>query len=106
MTLLNTLSNLGGTWPRYFVLLAVDYLTDAPCTMPALDGSAITCTSEQQKSLCKSVDGTCTYVSDGFYIVNTLCVIFGVVSLTMFIIPQIRRLERLPLKSWRIKKRE
>jgi len=31
MTLLATFSNLGGTWPRFFVLEAVDYFTEAVC---------------------------------------------------------------------------
>ncbi|CAO1623051.1 unnamed protein product [Parajaminaea phylloscopi] len=31
MTLLNTVSNLGGTWPRYFVLKAVDAFTRSEC---------------------------------------------------------------------------
>lgn len=31
MTLLNTVSNLGGTWPRYFVLKAVDAFTLSEC---------------------------------------------------------------------------
>jgi len=33
MTLLNTLSNFGGTWPRYFVLEAVDYFTVSSCSV-------------------------------------------------------------------------
>jgi hypothetical protein len=32
--LLNTFSNLGGTWPRYFVLKGVDYFTVATCEVP------------------------------------------------------------------------
>ena len=35
LTLLNTVTNLGGTWPRYFVLSGVDYFTKATCTLPA-----------------------------------------------------------------------
>jgi hypothetical protein len=34
LTLLNTISNLGGTWPRYFVLAGVDYFTKATCILP------------------------------------------------------------------------
>ena len=35
MTLLNTVSNLGGTWPRYFVLKAVDLFTISSCQPPS-----------------------------------------------------------------------
>lgn len=31
--LLNTFSNLGGTWPRYFVLKGVDYFSVATCKL-------------------------------------------------------------------------
>jgi hypothetical protein len=31
MTLLNTFTNLGGTWPKYFVLKAVDFFSIATC---------------------------------------------------------------------------
>lgn len=34
LTLLNTVSNLGGTWPRYFILAGVDYFTKATCILP------------------------------------------------------------------------
>lgn len=33
LTLLNTISNLGGTWPRYFVLEGVDFFTQAECIL-------------------------------------------------------------------------
>jgi MFS transporter, PAT family, solute carrier family 33 (acetyl-CoA transportor), member 1 len=33
LTLLNTVSNLGGTWPRYFILAGVDYFTKATCIL-------------------------------------------------------------------------
>ena len=42
LTLLNTVSNLGGTWPRFFVLAGVDFFTKANCIFPEeldLEGS-------------------------------------------------------------------
>lgn len=33
MTLLNTVSNLGGTWPRFFVLKGVDAFSLATCVV-------------------------------------------------------------------------
>jgi hypothetical protein len=103
MTLLNTLSNLGGTWPRYFVLLAIDFFTNAPCSATTADGHVIKCTDEKSKDQCKILQGTCDYVSDGYYYVNMLCVIFGIVSLVMYIRPTIRSLESLPERAWRLK---
>jgi hypothetical protein len=38
MTLLITFSNLGQTWPKWFVLRGVDYFTKATCSVvPAVD---------------------------------------------------------------------
>lgn len=100
MTLLNTVSNLGGTWPRYFVLLAVDYLTDAPCSAAHSTGALIKCSDDKGKDFCRLAGGTCAYISDGYYYVNTACFLFGIVSLVLYIHPMIRQLERLPEKSW------
>jgi len=50
---LNTISNLGGTFPRYFVLKAVDYFTKKN------DNDII--------------------IQDGYYIVGILCGIYGII---------------------------
>jgi hypothetical protein len=36
--LLNTFSNFGGTWPKFFVLGAVDYFTVNTCSVANSDG--------------------------------------------------------------------
>ncbi|KAH9244049.1 hypothetical protein BASA81_018589 [Batrachochytrium salamandrivorans] len=104
MTLLNTLSNLGGTWPKYFVLKAVDYYTDAPCNVTDTAGAMIKCTDDPAKDLCKSLNGTCDYRSDGYYIVNIGCMVLGLVTLFLFIKPSIAHLEKLPERVWRVVK--
>ncbi|CAJ0864462.1 14875_t:CDS:10 [Entrophospora sp. SA101] len=86
MTLLATFSNFGGTWPRFFVLEAVDYFTDASCIIR-------TSTEEEEKSLCKEKGGVCTVHQDGYYIVSIICVLLGILSLTTFIIPTIKNLQ-------------
>lgn len=40
LQLLNTFSNFGGTWPKFFVLEAVDFFTVATCDIPKADGSS------------------------------------------------------------------
>jgi PAT family acetyl-CoA transporter-like MFS transporter 1 len=104
MTLLNTISNLGGTWPRYFVLLAVDYFTIAPCSIASPDGSFVKCTDDKSKEQCSSLGGKCSYLQDGYYFVNTACFIFGILSLWLYIRPTILRLEKIPDAAWRVKK--
>lgn len=39
---------------------------------------------------------------DGYYIVNVLCVVIGVVTFWGFIKPAALKLQRLPMSAWRI----
>lgn len=98
MTLLNTFSNFGGTWPKFFVLEAVDAYTVTQCS----NDSGISCNTEKGRDLCKDLNGTCDIVRDGYYIVNTLCVVIGLIMLLFYVKPIIKRLERLPKKMWRL----
>lgn len=117
MTLLATVCNLGGTFPRYFVLRLVDYFTTATChpadgttssveTAANLKGKLITeafsCAVQSEKERCINGGGSCELERDGYYIVNILCVLVGTVAFVMYIRPQVLRLQALPLKAWRL----
>lgn len=102
MTLLNTMSNFGGTWPKYFIMLAVDYSTVAPCSKDA----NLKCMDEKSISLCKSLGGECNYIKDGYYQVTGFCLIFGFLSMILYIHPVLMRLQRLPDSAWRIATRD
>ncbi|KAJ3187267.1 hypothetical protein HK101_009386 [Irineochytrium annulatum] len=104
MTLLNTINNLGGTWPRYFVLKAVDYYTDAHCSVPAADGTPLQCLNEHTKSQCKALEGVCETTVDGYYPVSVGCIVLGIAALLVIIIPEVRKLEALPESAWRLPK--
>ncbi|KAL8951456.1 MAG: hypothetical protein Q9222_002557, partial [Ikaeria aurantiellina] len=92
MTLLSTVSNLGGTFPRFFILKLVDYFTLATCHPPSssspskdlsdLKGELITspfsCALEAQKHVCLDGGGNCVVERDGYYITNVICVVVGV----------------------------
>ncbi|KAI8887921.1 MFS general substrate transporter [Backusella circina FSU 941] len=99
MTLLNTFSNFGGTWPKFFVLEAVDYFTMGQCSVPEVLGS---CTSEHGQQLCKEANGICHIQRDGYYSVGITCVVLGLVLLLAYIKPVTERLERLPKRMWRL----
>ncbi|KAH9989208.1 acetyl-coenzyme A transporter 1 [Russula vinacea] len=106
MTLLNTFTNLGGTWPKYFVLKAVDFFSIATCEVSE-SGSSLTvkaaeCVSEQGKALCSDIGGTCITERDGYFITTGLCLTLGVVALATFILPTARKLQALPVAKWRI----
>ncbi|CAK7271058.1 hypothetical protein SEPCBS119000_004406 [Sporothrix epigloea] len=111
MTLLATVCNLGGTFPRYFVLRLVDYFTTAVCQPGAADlpaklkgplvTEAFSCAVQSEKERCTNGGGICEMQRDGYYVVNVLCVLVGTVAFVMFIRPQVLRLQALPLKAWR-----
>ncbi|OJD37347.1 acetyl-coenzyme a transporter 1 [Diplodia corticola] len=111
MTLLATVSNLGGTFPRFFILKFVDFFTVATCAPPAkpptelkgdLVTSAFSCALEAEKHRCLDGGGTCNIEHDGYYIVNVLCIILGLVTFWGFIKPAALKLQALPLRAWRL----
>lgn len=115
MTLLATVCNLGGTFPRLFVLKAVDAFTAATCHPPSsllgqdtasLKGPLVTqpfsCSVQADKERCLAGGGTCEMVRDGYNIVNMMCVLFGILTFTMFIRPRVMQLQALPLRAWRL----
>ncbi|KAJ6117456.1 Major facilitator superfamily domain general substrate transporter [Penicillium capsulatum] len=113
MTLLATVCNLGGTFPRFFILKLVDSFTVATCIPPAvappadsLKGALITssfsCALEPEKNRCVHGGGTCEVGRDGYYITNILCVLIGTVTFVMFIKPAATKLQSLPLRAWRL----
>ncbi|KAF2477220.1 uncharacterized protein BDR25DRAFT_208292 [Lindgomyces ingoldianus] len=113
MTLLATVSNLGGTFPRFFVLKFVDMFTVATCEPPTtapkpgtLKGELVTqafsCALEVEKHRCRDGGGNCNITTDGYYVMNVICIIIGVVTFWGFIKPSVMRIQALPLRAWRI----
>ncbi|KAI6045025.1 acetyl-coenzyme A transporter 1-domain-containing protein [Pisolithus marmoratus] len=106
MTLLNTFTNLGGTWPKYFVLKGVDYFTVAYCTVKDTDTELVVraaeCVSEFGKEQCSNIGGECVTEQDGYYYVSAICVIFGVFFFIGYIIPTAHRLQAMPIRRWRV----
>ncbi|KAK0729814.1 acetyl-coenzyme A transporter 1-domain-containing protein [Lasiosphaeris hirsuta] len=103
MTLLATVCNLGGTFPRFFVLRLVDAFTTATCTPPPLSKEApYSCALQPDKDACLATGGACTVQRDGYYSVNVICVALGVATFVLFIRPKVLRLQALPLRAWRL----
>ena len=102
MTLLATVSNLGGTFPRLFVLKLVDALTVASCVqLPTAPFEPFSCALEGDKHKCKDLGGTCQVYTDGYYMTNIVCVVVGVISFVWYIRPKVEKLMALPLRAWR-----
>ncbi|KAJ5572692.1 Major facilitator superfamily domain general substrate transporter [Penicillium hetheringtonii] len=113
MTLLATVSNLGGTFPRFFILKLVDLFTVATCLPPttpppadklkdALVTSPFSCALEPEKNRCVNGGGICQVGRDGYYLTNMLCVLIGITTFVMFIKPAATKLQNLPLRAWRL----
>ncbi|KAN0129643.1 Acetyl-coenzyme A transporter 1 [Lactarius tabidus] len=106
MTLLNTFTNLGGTWPKFFVLKAIDFFTVATCQVneagSSLTVKAVECVSEQGKGHCSDIGGACITERDGYYITSVLCVGLGIIALVTYVLPTARKLQALPVSKWRV----
>jgi hypothetical protein len=103
--------NLGGTFPRYFVLQLVDSFTVATChpgkpgssdTKSPLITEAFSCAVQSEKERCEAGGGTCEMIHDGYYVVNILCVLFGIATFLWYIKPKVLHLQSLPLRAWRL----
>lgn len=116
MTLLATVSNLGGTFPRFFVLKLVDAFTVATCIppeagstlSPKLKGPLLSptdifsCALGAEKDRCIQGGGHCDIQRDGYYVMNIVCVIIGIITFWGYIKPAALKLQALPLRAWRI----
>lgn len=95
MTLLNTLSNFGGTWPRLLIMSLVNYLTVYKCEN-IVNGKKITSIS---KNICTT--GESIILRDGYYMTNLFCIIIGISLYFTFFKKKISYLQNVPIKSWR-----
>jgi PAT family acetyl-CoA transporter-like MFS transporter 1 len=109
-----SVSNLGGTFPRFFVLKLVDMFTVATCIPPTagtplpsnLKGPLVTesfsCAISAARDQCIQGAGICEIQRDGYYIMNIVCVIAGTLTFLLYIKPAAMKLQALPLRAWRI----
>lgn len=105
MTTLNTISNLGGQWPRLLILAGVDYFTKADCEPkdPVLNTfEPFSCATEQMKQKCVDLKGTCNIRQDGYYVMNLFCIGVGLTLFFTIIRRIMTRLQALPTSSWRV----
>ena len=78
ITLLNTFSNLGGTWPKILVLKMIDYYT------------------------VKIVSNGKEFIErDGYYKVNLISILIGILLYFKFLKKSINKLQKLPKSVWR-----
>lgn len=95
MTLLNTVSNLGGNWPSTIALYFVDSLTWKSC-----QGGPGYCESPQASQKCEEAGGLCFTEYDGYYTEVVITMILGVLWL-LWRRKRIQHLQQLPESSWK-----
>ncbi|SCU81358.1 LAFA_0C04302g1_1 [Lachancea sp. 'fantastica'] len=94
MTLLNTLSNLGGTWPRLLILNMIDRFTKHACRY------SDTIANATEKEHCIAAGGEWLTLRDGYFVTNLFCITMGCLLYFGFIKRRAQHLQRLPLSSW------
>ncbi|KAL2095660.1 hypothetical protein ACEWY4_007808 [Coilia grayii] len=98
MTLLNTVTNLGGNWPSTLALWLVDPLTSKECQGAA----GLTCGSPEDAGLCLKEGGTCVTVLDGYYVESVVCVVIGLIW-WLLLGKRLRRLQEESPQAWHCK---
>ena len=105
MTLLNTLTNLGGNWPSTLALWMVDPLTIKQCTPgknTTMEIGGNTCSNTEEVDLCKEAGASCETRVDGYYVECGICFVIGMVWLVLWGARTINRLTDAPDKEWRV----
>ncbi|CCE65003.1 hypothetical protein TPHA_0J01820 [Tetrapisispora phaffii CBS 4417] len=103
MTLLNTLSNFGGTWPRFLILWCINKFTIYKCVDKVTTTVSFSNSLKLDDGLPFCSTGDVTTVRDGYYLTNLLCVSVGIILYFTFLKKTALKLQKLPTKSWRCK---
>ncbi|WBW70990.1 endomembrane system acetyl-CoA transmembrane transporter [Schizosaccharomyces osmophilus] len=98
MTILNTLSNLGGTWPQYIMLKLADWVTYSYCSTD----HSLQCITDDVKNQCVASGGQCIYKTDGYYFTSILGIFLSILLCIITIFPIVRKLNKVPASSWHI----
>ncbi|XP_009956920.1 PREDICTED: LOW QUALITY PROTEIN: acetyl-coenzyme A transporter 1-like, partial [Leptosomus discolor] len=99
MTLLNTVSNLGGNWPSTVALWLVDPLTVEECAGAREQACGTTAAAE----LCTKAGGSCVTALDGYYVESVICVILGF-GWWFLLGPKFKKLQDEGQSSWKCKR--
>jgi len=109
MTLLNTITNLGGNWPSTLALWFVDSLTVTECRGGNQeDGVEVqgACLGKDGVEQCERMGGTCTVYTDGYYVEVAVCCVIGLAWYLVWGARTITKLQDQPEQSWRVVKQK
>lgn len=98
MTLLNTVSNLGGSWSSTAALWFVDGLTKKECVGAGEPG--LQCYTKDELLACEGSGGKCVILTDGYYIECIVCVVLGLIWLKV-LGNRTRKLQDVDDSAWK-----
>lgn len=101
MTLLNTITNLGGNWPATLSLWLVDKLSLSKCTQVCNNIVLNSTIIEARQRTTEQCETNCSTTLDGYYIECVICVIFGFLWL-QWGAQKLKKLQSLPAISWSV----
>lgn len=109
MTLMNTISNLGGSWIQTFYLWLLDIISYRQCIFDEslLNNSTLTlpldnkCVDKIEKESCLKSGGNCRTDVDGYFIEVFFNVVYGIIWF-YFGRKLIMHLQNLPTSDWYI----
>ncbi|XP_065173395.1 acetyl-coenzyme A transporter 1 [Atheta coriaria] len=101
MTLLNTVTNLGGNWPATLALWFVDNLTFKECIGGNSTITDNTCRDHLEEELCTKNEGYCSTYLDGYYVETVVCAIIGTLWLS-WARKHINYVQMLPDAAWKL----
>ncbi|CEF65746.1 Major facilitator superfamily domain, general substrate transporter and Acetyl-coenzyme A transporter 1 family-containing protein [Strongyloides ratti] len=105
MTLLNTITNLGGTMSGTIILIIIDMLTVQNCIDKDSGVTLGECKTSKAHQICVDNGNTCSFIIDGYYLSVALGCIFGVIWLIVLWKP-IQNLQKIPRDEWLIFKKK
>merc|ERR1712062_25572 len=102
MGLMNTVSNLGGTWPGMVSLWVVDRISSFDCLGPVNSTSIENWNEKNLRDTCKESGGVFKTTRDGYYYEVFGCILMGILWYKTFS-SILDRMDEKPKKSWQVK---
>ncbi|CEF59710.1 Major facilitator superfamily domain, general substrate transporter and Acetyl-coenzyme A transporter 1 family-containing protein [Strongyloides ratti] len=105
MTMLNTISNLGGMMSSTFVMFIIDLFTVKNCYVPETRVNLGTCKKSELQKACVGAGNSCEYEIDGYYLTVGLGTIYGIIWI-IALWSRIKRFQKIPRTEWLVFKKK
>uniref|UniRef100_A0A0N5A5W8 Acetyl-coenzyme A transporter 1 n=1 Tax=Parastrongyloides trichosuri TaxID=131310 RepID=A0A0N5A5W8_PARTI len=105
MTMLNTISNLGGMVSSTWVMFVIDLLTVKNCYVPGTRENLGTCKKSELQKTCVAAGNSCEYEVDGYYLTVTIGTIYGIIWI-IALWNRIKKFQKIPRQEWLIFKKK